>query len=344
MASVDPRVLDLIVRGGRQRGISPAALVAVALGEGGLRFGSVGDAGTSFGPFQLRGNDAPGGGASPFGVAGTRQRASSPFIVNNPLNQIASLGIGNMSPAQQVINIIRRFERPADPDASVRNALERLKTVVPGILGGEFDATDSGGQFGGGGGGGGGAALMQPAVDQRRQVALQTLQTLAKGDQVNPVDTLTQLAEQQRQQQLVSAELAEGPQKKRAPSPDKISGASNKEWSQLRGIGNSTPDFMLAAIKKARSLGLAARENPAAGDAVDPVHTEGSFHDKFFPGTQIGRALDVSGDPAAMDAFFRWAIRFRPTELFYDPLGQYDNGRYSPSGIGGHGGHVHLSV
>lgn len=31
-------------------------------------------------------------------------------------------------------------------------------------------------------------------------------------------------------------------------------------------------------------------------------------------------------------------------EAFYDPLGQWDNGRYSTKGIGGHSDHVHLSV
>ena len=31
-------------------------------------------------------------------------------------------------------------------------------------------------------------------------------------------------------------------------------------------------------------------------------------------------------------------------EAFYDPLGQYDNGRFSSQGIGGHSDHVHLSI
>jgi hypothetical protein len=31
-------------------------------------------------------------------------------------------------------------------------------------------------------------------------------------------------------------------------------------------------------------------------------------------------------------------------EAFYDPIGQYDNGRFSSQGIGGHSDHVHLSI
>jgi len=31
-------------------------------------------------------------------------------------------------------------------------------------------------------------------------------------------------------------------------------------------------------------------------------------------------------------------------EAFYDPIGQWDNGRFSPRGIGNHSDHVHLSV
>lgn len=57
-----------------------------------------------------------------------------------------------------------------------------------------------------------------------------------------------------------------------------------------------------------------------------------------------GGAADISGSPAQMKALAEWAIRSGMfAEVFYDPVGQWDNGRFSRQGIGGHGDHVHLS-
>ena len=57
-----------------------------------------------------------------------------------------------------------------------------------------------------------------------------------------------------------------------------------------------------------------------------------------------GGAADISGSPAQMKALAEAAIRSgRFAEVFYDPVGQWDNGRFSRSGIGGHGDHVHIS-
>jgi hypothetical protein len=68
-------------------------------------------------------------------------------------------------------------------------------------------------------------------------------------------------------------------------------------------------------------------------------HTPGSLHPQ-------GRAIDVAGPAAGMAQFFR---AFEPLaqrrlgvcELFYDPLGAYDNGHRIPP-IGGHADHVHI--
>ena len=87
-----------------------------------------------------------------------------------------------------------------------------------------------------------------------------------------------------------------------------------------RGIGNhddhvhlsvTRAQAMLAAIRKARQMGLDPREN-LYSENVDPVHVPGSFHYQTFPGRYDGRQLsqgvDVSGDPAKMAAYFRWAL------------------------------------
>jgi hypothetical protein len=58
-----------------------------------------------------------------------------------------------------------------------------------------------------------------------------------------------------------------------------------------------------------------------------------------------GAATDFAGSPAAMRKLAEWAIRSgRFREVFYDPVGQWDNGRFSRRGIGGHSDHVHITL
>jgi hypothetical protein len=111
--------------------------------------------------------------------------------------------------------------------------------------------------------------------------------------------------------------------------------------------------LMRRLIRMVHKWGGRAGENPFS-DPVDPVHTEGSFHyQRFrdrprtgFDESRLGRGLDVTGVDfnrflkAALNRFGMGAFQ----EIFYDPWGQWDSGRYSRSGIGGHGGHIHFSV
>ncbi|WP_331752100.1 hypothetical protein [Streptomyces sp. NBC_00829] len=68
-------------------------------------------------------------------------------------------------------------------------------------------------------------------------------------------------------------------------------------------------------------------------------HVKGSYHYQ-------GRAIDVAGTPDAMARFFRAFERLATgsgvRELFYDPLGGYDNGQ-RVGAIGGHQHHVHIA-
>jgi hypothetical protein len=72
----------------------------------------------------------------------------------------------------------------------------------------------------------------------------------------------------------------------------------------------TNPQTMISAISKAQQMGLRVGENPYT-DPVDPVHVKGSFHYKTFPGMfggkRLGEGIDVSGDSAAMAAYYRWA-------------------------------------
>lgn len=67
-------------------------------------------------------------------------------------------------------------------------------------------------------------------------------------------------------------------------------------------------------------------------------HVTGSYH-------YSNRAVDLAGSPKQMMKFFKWAQRFRPTELFYDPAGYYyKNGSKVSGAIGNHSDHVHIAM
>jgi uncharacterized membrane protein YgcG len=96
----------------------------------------------------------------------------------------------------------------------------------------------------------------------------------------------------------------------------------------------------------AKSLQAASRLAVQTGLTVTSttggVHVTNSFHYR-------GLAIDVSGSPGAMRAFFFKALETygaaNTIELFYDPIGYYIKyGQRVPGAIGGHGDHVHLAL
>lgn len=130
---VDPSVWGLVVTKAREKGLDPVAVLAVWLGEGGIRFtGNDGDFTapgnpSSFGPAQLH-----DGGALPVRYSGNdaaaRAFANSPAGIDYALDQIAKVAKGLTGPAA-VDAIVRKFEKPRDPDASVANATARYQRL-----------------------------------------------------------------------------------------------------------------------------------------------------------------------------------------------------------------------
>jgi hypothetical protein len=109
-------------------------------------------------------------------------------------------------------------------------------------------------------------------------------------------------------------------------------------------------NLMVTAIQKAQQMGLNVTENPYT-DGTIGKHVKGSDHYRVIgkrKGKKVGAGVDVSGDPAAMRAFFQWAERYAGkglNDLFFDPAGySYDRGKRWDKTIGGHGDHVHFSV
>jgi hypothetical protein len=119
--AIDQRLWNYIRQGARQRGLDPRAVGAVALSEGGLRYGAVGDAGTSFGPFQLH-----VGGALPQGRGASW--ANSPAGIDYALDQIARVARGRQG-RQAIAHIVKRFERPADPASEISRAWQHYQTL-----------------------------------------------------------------------------------------------------------------------------------------------------------------------------------------------------------------------
>lgn len=106
----------LIRQYSRRYGVDPRAALAVARTEGGLRTGAVGDQGTSYGPFQLH-----VGGALPRGKGAAW--ANSAAGIEYAIRQMAAAGARGLTGRAAIEAIVRKFERPADPDSQVAKAL-----------------------------------------------------------------------------------------------------------------------------------------------------------------------------------------------------------------------------
>jgi hypothetical protein len=113
---------------------------------------------------------------------------------------------------------------------------------------------------------------------------------------------------------------------------------------ELPACNGTRPERMLTALAEGEHRALELTENPAV-DPVDHAHSAGSLHYALLR-PRLGRAVDVYGSPAQPDSYTRWALRCfgvkGVTELFYDPLGGWADGK-SIGSIGGHSDHVHIA-
>lgn len=290
---MNPRVRRLIELYARRNRVDPNAALGVASVEGGVRFGAVGDHGTSFGPFQLH-----VGGALPKGKGAAW--ANSEQGIAYALQRIGSVA-GGLKGQAAVQAIVRRFERPADPDTEIRRAMGHYgKPGASGNMPVSF---------------GGGETAAVGGADKSALLRLVMAQNsaFASGQNVDPT-TMTQLLLATRQSQ--DAVTQGGPGNAGGPMG----------MGSVKGGAKGGAQAMLQAIAKARSMGLRVGENPYT-DHVDPVHVKNSYHYRDFPGLyggkKLGEAIDVSGSKAQMDAYARWvhANRAKEAELLYDPLG-----------------------
>lgn len=156
-----------IARAAASRGLDPNAVLAIGSHEG--LGGGIGDNGTSFGPFQLH-----QGGALP-GQAGSGQMAQawawSNQGINYALNQMVADGAKGLKGRAAVSAISRNFERPADPQSEIADAMAHY-----GKVGSFRGAVPSGQGFGGGGGVANGPGVRFDAATYRKQASALLMQ------------------------------------------------------------------------------------------------------------------------------------------------------------------------
>jgi cell wall-associated NlpC family hydrolase len=151
-------VVRLITQYARQYGVDPRAALAVAMSEGGLGRGAVGDQGTSYGPFQLH-----VGGALPQGRGA--DWANSPAGLQYAVRQMANAGARGLTGRQAVGSIVQNFERPAAPGAEISRAMGYYGNT-PDV--GAMTPSDS--------------PVATPPVDSRRALARATLGAVSSGN------------------------------------------------------------------------------------------------------------------------------------------------------------------
>ena len=199
-------VQHLIASEARRRGLDPAAVLAVASTEGGLRYGAVGDSGSSFGPFQLH-----VGGALPAGKGAAF--ANSPEGIRYALDQMVKVGAGGLTGADAISTIVSKFERPANVSGQIAKAQGRYGQFVgAGRATEAFDAGPAG-------------VVARPSPPQQLQAArAQSMNLLALGQaavsgQLSPAQAgqaLLQVGAAFRQLQATEARAAQAEEQAQA--------------------------------------------------------------------------------------------------------------------------------
>jgi murein DD-endopeptidase MepM/ murein hydrolase activator NlpD len=115
-----PSLAEMVHEWAPKFGVDPVAALQVSAVEGGGRFGAVGDQGTSFGPWQLHiGGAMPAQHSTPTAAAAF---ANSEEGVKYVLQQMGKVA-GGLTGRQAIEAIVRKFERPAAPEAEIQRAL-----------------------------------------------------------------------------------------------------------------------------------------------------------------------------------------------------------------------------
>lgn len=328
-SNIDP---DLLVALAAMPGLDRQAVLAVASTEGGLsdREGDIGDlaGGGSYGPFQLYAK-----GALPAQYRGNSALADkwawSREGINYALRKMLEAGAGGLKGQNAINTIVRKFERPADPDSQVAKALARYGQFSGGDAPLQSTAT-----LGGASAPSTGRVTSASPPGGSSRLAL--LRGLMNDESIGElIGRLRGAREAETAAPSLPPPRPPGhrgvPESTTVPAgAPGLSGSLSEAFYDplggydsgqlIKAIGGHSDHVhasivkaqaMLRAIKQAQQMGLAVRENPYV-DPVDPGHTTGSFHGRNFAGKYnnrtLGQGIDVSGDSAKMAAYYKWLL------------------------------------
>lgn len=301
-----------------QLGLDPRAVLAVSRQEG--LSGGVGDAGTSYGPFQLHVR-----GALPRGKG--RAWAESKAGIDYALRQIASSGARGQSGGAAIETIVRNFERPdaAHVGPEISRAKSWYGSSAP--LPASSPGLDLAGRLRSSGGGAG--PSQGTGANPMFVSLLQSSNELAAGRMPDPNELITALAAARQladQPSPQSQQVASHVQQMQGGSGHGGHGINELFYDPLGGIKNGADIGAIghhndhvhlslrnegaqkAALAQAQRMGLRVGENMDSN--VHPVHTSGSWHYKHYrKGDPLRMAADVSGDAHQMAAYYRWVAR-----------------------------------
>lgn len=273
----------------RRYGVDPEVALRDASGEGGVRFGAVGDHGTSFGPFQLH-----VGGALPRGKGAAW--ANSPAGIDYAVRGIARYARGLHGQAG-VAAAVRGFERPADPAAEIARDMGFSLGNIPNAGNVSFGARSSSGRTPGSGPGSGGSSPSLAA--NLRQLAagylLQASQNALTGQQT---DSSGLLGLAIARSQMGAAQDTYGPLH---PAPK---GAAQSAVHMAPGavkftgstLAGTNPQFLARVSQAAHAAGATAiqvidgyrspQHNAAVGGVSHSLHMKGLAMDAkaYVPG------------------------------------------------------------
>ena len=330
--------IDYIRANAAKYGLDPAAVLAVAATEG--LSGGVGDGGHAFGPFQL--NDA--GGVITGRPGNHRAFAESTAGIDYALKQMGGIAKGLKGRAA-IVNIVRRFERPANKEAGIANALSYYGTVGGGTLPPPENSPLPPGAI---------PSVRATTGADTRALALQGLQTLASGGHYDALWELSKLAQAKRAAAQVPPPPIAQPQE---PQVAGVGGDTNAlasgDWSEwvVQGPGMDRAGL----VTRPGVLQFVSR---VAQIVESPLTIgTGTNHNEFVKGTNrqsdhwFGSAADI---PATGKNLLRIgqasliAAGMPPAEARKQTGGVYNVGGYNilfNTNVGGnHYNHLHVGM
>lgn len=271
----------------RQRGLDPEAVIADSKGEGrSALFGgnSIGDHGTSFGPFQLHAGGALPASVWARGAAYANRWANSKAGISYALDRMVQAGAAGLTGKAALSTIVSKFERPADIPGQIE-----ARWGYYGKKGNQVDAAwgTPGGNKPNPGKPGSGGLWMTP--DPKAAVVATLLEgaTQAAQGHVPDFGGILQIAQARQAQQ--AANDVYGPQG--ATGPLQIPQVAGK-GGKVKIIGNTqgVSSGFLARVKQAAGARGATQirvisgyrspqHNAAVGGASHSLHMDGEAMD-----------------------------------------------------------------